>query len=218
MLQLSWLSAPVAALLLTQLVPSTANQSMTLTIDAADSQVVILVGKAGLFGFVGHAHEVVAPGVRGDVTLDAADWQHSSVSLEFDTASLRVTGKDEPPADVPEVQRIMLSELVLDVKRFPTVAFRSRRVFVSARTADAADMRIEGDLTLHGTTRPTTIRLNVALDGESRLTARGAFSIKQTDFGMVPVTAVGGTVRVKDDLDIQFVLKASPSNDTRTVR
>ena len=42
--------------------------------------------------------------------------------------------------------------------------------------------------------------------------------LKQTDFGMVPVTAVGGTIRVKDELDIQFVLRARPSGDIRTAR
>jgi hypothetical protein len=42
--------------------------------------------------------------------------------------------------------------------------------------------------------------------------------LKQTDFGMVPVTAAGGTIRVKDELDIQFVLRGSPSDETRTAR
>jgi hypothetical protein len=42
--------------------------------------------------------------------------------------------------------------------------------------------------------------------------------LKQTDFGMVPVTAAGGTIRVKNELDIQFVLKASPANEATTSR
>jgi hypothetical protein len=29
----------------------------------------------------------------------------------------------------------------------------------------------------------------------------------------VPVTAAGGTIRVKDEIDIQFVLRARPAND-----
>jgi hypothetical protein len=51
-----------------------------------------------------------------------------------------------------------------------------------------------------------------------RLTARGSFSLKQSDFGMVPVTAAGGTVRVEDEVDVQFVLRARPPDDTRTDR
>jgi polyisoprenoid-binding protein YceI len=189
-----------------------------LTINAADSSVVILVGKTGVLSFAGHAHEVLAPSVSGRVTFDPADWQHASVSLEFDASALRVTGKGDSPTDVPEVQRVMLSGQVLDVTRFPTIAFQSRRVSVTARTATSADVLIEGDMVLHGTTRPMTIRAAVALDAGGRVTARGSFSLKQTEFGMVPVTAVGGTVRVKDELDIQFVLKASPSHDTSAAR
>jgi polyisoprenoid-binding protein YceI len=191
---------------------------MVLTIDAANSQVVILVGKTGFFGFAGHAHEVVAPGVRGRVSVDLADWQQANVSLEFDASALRVTGKGETPADAATVQQVMLGEQVLDAKRFATVAFQSRHVTVTARTANTADVTIEGDVTLHGATRPMTIRANVTLDAGDHFTARGTFKLKQTDFGMVPVTAAGGTIRVKDELDIQFVLRGSPSDETRTAR
>jgi polyisoprenoid-binding protein YceI len=161
-----------------------------------------------VFGFAGHDHEVVAPVVHGTVSFDAADWQHSSVVLQFDASALRVTGKGDPPADVPTVQSVMLSDRVLDPQRFPTVAFRSRRVSVTGRRGAAADLEIEGDLTLHGVTRPTTVRATTTLDGASAITAKGAFPLKQTDFGMVPVTAAGGTVRAKDVLDVQFLLEA----------
>jgi polyisoprenoid-binding protein YceI len=197
---------------------STVSGPLVLPVDAANSQVVVLVGKTGVFGFVGHAHEVVAPAVRGRVSVDLADWQQASVSLEFDASALRVTGKGETPADAAAVQQVMLGEQVLDVRRFPTIAFQSRHVSVSARTLNTADVTIEGDLTLHGATRPMTIRASVTLDGGDHFTARGAFSLKQTDFGMVPVTAVGGTVRVKDELGIQFVLRGSPADETRTAR
>jgi hypothetical protein len=43
------------------------------------------------------------------------------------------------------------------------------------------------------------------------MTARGGFVLRQTEFGMQPVTAAGGTVRVKDEVQVQFVLKARRS-------
>ena len=184
-----------------------------LAIDPANSEVLIQVGKAGLLGFAGHAHEVSAPSVRGEVTFNPSDLPRASVSLEFDASALRVTGKNESPADVPEVQRVMLSGQVLDVAHYPTIAFRSRRVTVTSSTPTSADVLVEGDVTLHGTTRQMTIRVAVAFDAEGGLTARGSLSLKQSDFGMVPVTAAGGTVRVKDELEIQFVIKARPSHE-----
>ncbi|MCX6538434.1 MAG: YceI family protein [Acidobacteria bacterium] len=218
MLHSSLRNVSIAAWLFTHAVVQAGNGPTVLAIDSANSQVLIQVGKAGMFGFAGHAHEVTATDVRGRVRFDPADLQHASVSLEFAAAALRVTGKDEPPADVADVQKVMLGERVLDVTRFPTIVFLSRRVSVTARTAGTADIVIEGDMTLHATTRPMTIRASVTLDAGGRITARGSFVLKQTDFGMVPVTAVGGTIRVKDELDIQFVLRTRPSDETRTAQ
>ena len=211
MLHGRWWSVSFAAWLLAQSPVPSGSGPTVLTVDSANSQVTIQVGKAGVFGFAGHAHEVAAADVHGQVMFDPAELSHASVSLEFGAAALRVTGKDEPPADVGEVQRVMMSDRVLDVTRFPTISFRSRRVSIAARRVAAADLVIEGDFTLHGTTRPMMVRVSAAFDGEGRLTARGSCSLLQSDFGMVPVTAGGGTVRVRDEVEIRFVLRARPA-------
>ena len=218
MLRGSLWSVSVATWVITQALGPTGSGPTELTVDAADSQVVIRVGKAGVFGFAGHRHEVTATEVHGRVTLDPRDLQRTSGSRERAAAARRGTGKDERRADVGEVQRVMLSEQVLDVKRFPTIVFQSRRVSVTTRTANTAEVLIEGDVRLHGTTRPLSVHASAAFDAGGRLTARGSFLLKQTDFGMVPVTAAGGTIRVKDELDIQFVLRASPSSEPRSAR
>jgi hypothetical protein len=44
------------------------------------------------------------------------------------------------------------------------------------------------------------------IDGDT-LTATGKFTIKQTDFGIKPIS-VGGVVKVKDDLNINFTIVA----------
>ncbi len=178
-----------------------------LTIDAANSRVLVEVGKTGAFSFAGHIHEVLAPAVSGRVTFDPGDWGHSAVSIQFDTAALKVTGKGDSPSDVPKVQDVMLSDQVLDAKRFPAVSFQSRRVSASPRAGGTVDLVIDGDLTLHGQTRPETVRATASLEPDG-MTVRGGFVIRQTEFGMQPVTAAGGTVRVKDDVDVQFVIKA----------
>lgn len=194
--------------LLAQAAAPLAGQGIRLNVDAASSHVAIDVGKAGVFGFAGHAHEVVAPVVRGSVTLDAADWQQSEVALEFDAAALRVSGTGEPPADVPQVQQVMLSDRVLDARRFTTIAFKSRRVRIVSGQVGAADVQIDGDVTLRGVTRPLSVRARATLDGAGTLTTRGTFSLKQTDFGIEPVTAAGGSIRVRDAVDVRFVLVA----------
>jgi polyisoprenoid-binding protein YceI len=218
MLHKSLWGATFAIWLIAQAVVPAGRGPTVLTIDPGESRVTILVGKAGMMSFAGHVHEVVAPAVRGRVTFDPMDWPHASVSLEFDAAALRVSGKDEAASDVPAVEKAMLGAQVLDVERFPTVAFQSRRLSVVIGASGSAALTIDGDMTLHGKTRPMTIRASATVDASGRVTATGAFTLKQTDFGIVPVTAAGGTIRVKDDVDIQFVLKASPANDATSSR
>ena len=218
MRHMSWKDATVAAWLVAQTAAPAGHGETLLTIDARDSQVVILVGKAGLLKFAGHAHEVEAPAVRGRVRFDPTDWPNASVWLEFDAAALRVTGAGEAVSDVPAVQQTMLGEQVLDVRRYPKITFQSRRVSAAFHGLHDATLTIDGDLTVHGTTRPVRVRADATVDASGRVTAKGTFTLKQTDFGMVPVTAAGGAVRVKDALDIRFVLKASPAKDTTESR
>lgn len=194
----------IGALVLVVLVSVTAAaQRATYQIDQTATSVLIQVGKGGLFSFAAHDHEVAAPALAGNLVLDQTDVAKSNVSIEFDATALKVTGKGEPAKDVPEVQLAMLSDRVLDVRQYPTITFRSNRISLVNKAADRLTLNITGDLTLHGTTRPVTTRVEVTLK-DTALTATGTAKIRQTDFGMTPVTAGGGTVRVKDEVDVVF--------------
>jgi polyisoprenoid-binding protein YceI len=166
--------------------------------------VTVQVEKGGVFSFAGHEHEVVAPATDGQVTLDRADMTKSAVRLVFDAAAMKVTGKGEPADDVPEVQRVMLSDRVLDVQRYPTITFESRAI----SRASGSALRIDGDLTLHGMTKRISVPVQLQLEAD-RLTAQGKVEVRQTDFGMRPVTAAGGSVKVKDEVTVTFAITAS---------
>jgi polyisoprenoid-binding protein YceI len=176
-------------------------------IDPAATHVTIQVGRSGLFGFAGHDHEVVAPAVRGEITLDRSEISRSRVALEFDATALKVTGEGDPPEDVPEVQRVMLSDRVLDVRRYPTIAFQSRSISVEQRSSDRMTLRVTGDLTLHGVTRAITVPVNARL-GPDVISGEGKTTVRQTAFGIRPVTAGAGSVKVKDEVEVIFAMAA----------
>jgi len=176
-------------------------------IDPAATHVTIRVGRSGIFGFAGHDHEVVAPAVRGEVILDRSDASRSRVALEFDAAALKVTGKGEPPDDVPEVQRVMLSDRVLDVARYPTITFQSRSISVEGRSGDRMTLRLSGDLTLHGVTKSVTVPADARV-GPDVVSGEGKTTVRQTAFGIRPVTAGGGSVKVKDEVEVIFSISA----------
>jgi polyisoprenoid-binding protein YceI len=178
-----------------------------LRIDPSASKMVVNVGRSGVFGFAGHDHEVAVTSFSGRVSANRSDLAQSKLTMEFDATTMKVTGKGEPAKDVPEVQRVMMSDKVLDVERYPKITFASDRVEVVQKSAESAKLRIHGQLTLHGTKKAVVVPVDVKLTGDG-ITANGRSEFRQTTFGIKPVTAGGGTVKVKDEVEIVFTMVA----------
>ena len=117
-----------------------------------------------------------------------------------------MTGKGDPPKDVPDVQHAMASDKVLDVARYPKILFQGTSISVKSRTGTRVNLLVTGTLTLHNVKQPLSVPVEVEL-GAGSLTATGRFPVKQTDFGITPVS-VGGVVAVKDAVDITFTIVA----------
>jgi len=181
---------------------------VTYTVDAARSSVVIHVGRSGLFSFAGHTHTVVAPAVQGRVVAVEGDLSRSAVRLSFETAQLTVLERGEPAGDAPKVQEAMIGPKVLDAARFPAIAFVSTSVSGTRSSAGAYQLTVGGALTLHGVTRPVTLPLVVKV-GADGLEASGRMTIRQTDYGIDPVS-VAGVVKVKNELSIEYTIVARP--------
>ncbi len=179
--------------------------SRTFTADSGQSRAMIDVGKAGAFSFAGHTHEVEAPLKSGVVRFDQDAPARSDVRLEFNAAAMRVTGKGESADDVPKVQETMVGEQVLDVKKYPTIVFESTSVTAKG-AAPSLELTVAGKMTIHGVTKAVNAPVAVKIDGAS-LTATGKFQIKQTDFGIKPIS-IGGVVKVKDELAVMFTVVA----------
>ena len=180
--------------------------SRTYAIVPAESKVTVHVGRSGLFGFAGHEHEVVGSVAQGEVVGDDQNLAQSKVTLEFDLAQLKVSGKGEPAEDVPKVQEKMVGPEALDVARYPKATFRSTAVSGTATGPDSWDLQVKGDLTLHGVTAPVTVSMRVARGGNA-FNATGRAVLRHTDFGMQPIS-VAGVVKVKNELTLEFAVTA----------
>jgi polyisoprenoid-binding protein YceI len=175
------------------------------TIDASRSSATIEVGKSGALSFAaGHTHEVLAPAMAGTSVVAADDPAHSSVRVTIDASALKVTGKGESAGDVPKVQETMSGTQVLDVQRYPTITFASTSVGLRKQTGAMLDVMVTGQLTIRGVARAVVVPVSVRTDG-STLTATGRFPVKQTEYGMKPVS-VGGVVSVKDTVNVSFTI------------
>ena len=185
----------------------TAQTTERFTIDPAASTITLQAGKSGVFSFAGHDHEIVAPVSDGEIALDRLDISRSRISVRFDAKSLKVTGRGEPAGDVAEVQQVMLSDRVLDVQKHPVISFTSRTMSVTKRSGDRITVQVAGDLALHGVTRPLILPVDVQLTAD-QIRADGKAVVRQTEFGIQPVKAGGGTVRVKNDVEVSFSVVA----------
>jgi len=178
------------------------------TLDPGNSQLTIHVGKTGVLGFAGHEHQVIAGTFHGSATFDPERIVQSNVDLTFEAGALRVVGKGEPSGDVPQVQAAMVGATCLDTPRFPSVHFVSKTVAaVGAAGAGGRDLDLHGELTIHGVTRPLTLRVHLEVKAGT-LEASGSTTIRQTDFGITPISKAG-VVKVKDDLVIDWHIRGT---------
>jgi hypothetical protein len=167
------------------------------SIDTAHSVLKIRVFKSGIFSAFAHDHELVAP--LGDGTVHLAD--NPSVALSIHARELRVLDPDVSSEQRADIQATMEGPEVLDIKRFPEISFQSTAV----KRKDDQHWVVRGNLMLHG----QTSALDVDVEFKDNH-YQGFAQLRQHDFGMTPVRIAGGTVKVKDELRIEFdiVLKS----------
>jgi polyisoprenoid-binding protein YceI len=96
-----------------------------------------------------------------------------------------------------------LREIVLLPDQYPDIVFKSTNISGNAIGNNQYDLKIVGDLTLHGVTRQITIPTKVSLTGND-LRAQGEFSINRSDFKVKATSAVHGLIRVRDRVKFEF--------------
>ena len=160
-------------------------------IDSAHSTITVRVYKSGFLSAFGHNHEIQAPIQSGQVK-ESGDL---SVVLRVDAPKLRVLDPEASESTRAQIQETMLGPQVLDADRFPEIRFQSTEI----EPKGPERWIVHGNLTLHGKERPVSFEVVLKDDHY-----RGSVPLKQTDFGMKPVTVAGGTVKVKDEVKIEF--------------
>src|SRR3954465_4517616 len=176
------------------LLACTGSLAQSTPIDPALSKITIHVDKTGMFSFAGDKHEISAPLVSGTV-----DEKAGTVEFTIDARKLQVLDPQLDEKKRAEVQKTMHSPAVLDSTKYPEIKFRSP----AAAPAGANAWTVTGDLTLHGATHPVTFQVKKQAR-EGKAAYLGSTKLKQTDFGITPVTVAGGAVKVKDELKLDF--------------
>jgi polyisoprenoid-binding protein YceI len=125
---------------------------------------------------------------------------NSSVTVNIDPASLRLVN---PPAGFTDA---LLGAQWLDTKQYPTMTYRSTKV----EATSASNLRITGDLTLHGVTHPVVLDAvfnggyaGHQMDPHARIGFSAQGTLKRSEFGIAyGIPAPGSTMGVSDDVDV----------------
>jgi hypothetical protein len=176
-----------------------------LQIDPAGSLIVIEVRRAGALAHLGHDHVVASHDLRGYVAPGEgrADFYIRLDQLVVDEPDLRAQAAfdTQPPASaIAGTRENMLRKL--DAERHPYAMVSVARI-----VTDATGTRLDASVGLNGVTRAVQIPVQIEKTVDA-LTVTGRLALTQTEFGITPLSILGGAIQVQDQVDIRFVIRA----------
>lgn len=176
---------------------------MRFVIDPRISSFKVRAFASGVLSAFGHNPNIAIRDFAGEVQWNGTD----SATLHFGAkaASLVVTDSISDK-DRREIERQMQDE-VLESKRYPEIVYEGSSITTTGSSDGQFMAALNGNLTLHGATNPQTISAQVSISGDI-LRAYGDFALRQTDYGIRLVSALGGALKVKDDLKFEFNIVA----------
>ena len=153
-------------------------------VDAVHSSVIFKVGHMGVGNFYGRFNDISG-------TFTPAEGGSCNFEVKVDSVDTANEKRDEH----------LRHPDFFDAEQFPIISFKSSKV----EKAGENKLRIAGDFTMHGVTKPITVDMQIFPARDTKVAGfRGGFetifTIKQSDFGMAePMIAMGG---VSDEVTI----------------
>ena len=189
------------------------SKVLTLKLDSKQSEIRILVYRAGLLGDLGHNRVLHTRSLKGSVKYDKADVTQSKVQVAFTIDSLII---DDPerreeegedfPGVVPEKDiegtRKNMDTKVLHTKKFPKISAKSIEI-----SGAIPDLIMTMAIDIHGKTQTLDVPVTVK-QVKGSLRAKGQVDVLQSDLGIKPLKILLGTIAVQDEITIKLDIVA----------
>jgi polyisoprenoid-binding protein YceI len=194
--------------------PSAVGQTYRLV--SSESLLIVRVYRGGALARAGHNHIVASHDLAGSIQV-AADVARSSCELSFpvaaltvDEAELRASQGPDFAADVPESAREgtrhnMLGPAVLNADAYPLITMKC-----ASFEPDGEHLVVHLKIQVRAHQSEFTVPVSYTLSA-SELLAQGELSLRQTDLGLAPFTALLGALAVQDEMHLQFHIVARTS-------
>jgi polyisoprenoid-binding protein YceI len=173
-------------------------------LDAAQSTFTVHAFSTGLLAGFGHSPTIAIRDFAGDARFVPGTLADASLRIVIQAASLTVAD-DVKAKDRRDMEETMLGA-VLDVRSYPEIVFQSTSITPTRVVGDRFKARIIGSLTLRGVTKGGIwILATLGVNGDD-LRAQGDFTLKQSAYGIKPVSVAAGVLKLKDELKFAFDL------------
>jgi len=191
------------------------SQHTMYRIDVEGSDIRLLIHRAGALSRLGHSH-VISVGQMGGVISVHPDLEQSSFELEIpvrglivDDPLLRREEGDEystepSERDIALTRGNMLGERVLNAEQYPIIKLTG-----TGPRGDGPEFVLELSIELLGRVVELSVPTTLQLGGDI-LEATGAFRLSHNELGMRPFSAMMGALRVADEMDFKYRVRAMP--------
>ncbi len=175
-------------------------------IDATVSKFIVRAFATGMLSAFGHNPTIAIPDFQGEVQWTSGGLEDASLRIAIQAASLTVTD-DISEKDRQEIERRMKDE-VLETDGFEQIVYECPRPSSVQKISQGQyAVTLNGELVLHGVTRAQPVFTRITIKDDA-LRAAGDFSVRLSDYEIRPVSAAGGTVKLKDEIKLSFDIAA----------
>jgi polyisoprenoid-binding protein YceI len=174
-------------------------------IDTSVSRFTVQAIASGMLSTFGHNPKIGIRDYAGEIEFVPETYEKSVVRVTVRTGTMEVL--DEMKSDDRKKLEQTMYDDVLEAQRFPTAAYESKEITVQKVTNELCNARVTGELVFHGVTQTHSFDARVTNMG-AMLRISGEFSLRQSDYGIKPVSFAGGALRLKDELKFNFELVA----------
>ena len=185
--------------------PTDAAAATVYVLDSGLSRFTAKAFVTGLLASMGHSPSFAIRQFTGEAKLRADAPEESSVRVVVQSGSLELSDQVSDK-DRREIERTTRTE-VLDTARFPEIIFEASNPSMSKGGEGFYWANITGKLTVRGMTQPQQVSAQISVT-DSQLRANGELTVRQSSFGIKPVSVAGGTLKIKDEVKVTFDLVA----------
>jgi polyisoprenoid-binding protein YceI len=179
-------------------------------IDPGASRFSVQAFATGLLSPFGHNPRIGILDYDGEIHCVPETYDKAWVRVKVRTAKLDVLDEMKND-DLKRLEQTMYGQ-ILETERFAEAVYESKQITVQKMSEDLVLARVTGDLSFHGVIQSHSFEARVMTMG-IMLRISGEFSLRQSDYGIKPVSFAAGTLRLKDEVKFKFELVARIQNE-----